>query len=84
MLENLSTTNSKNNWYDIILDAVVFHVFSNEDRQGYIITVEYLIKVGDLYIELCFSEKETCEGRPHRIKNSLLNKFFSSIKWLEN
>jgi cyclopropane fatty-acyl-phospholipid synthase-like methyltransferase len=84
MLEDLSTTNSKNNWYDIILDAAVFHVFSNEDRQGYIKNVEYLIKVGGLYIELCFSEKETCEGGLRRIKKSLLNEFLFSIKWLEN
>jgi hypothetical protein len=40
--------------------------------------LEYLIKPGGLYIQLCFSEKETRKGGPRRIKKSDLNQLFSS------
>jgi cyclopropane fatty-acyl-phospholipid synthase-like methyltransferase len=78
ILEDLSKTNLKKNAYDIVLDGAVFHVFSDDDRQRYITNLEYLIKPGGLYIQLCFSEKETREGGPRRIKKSLLNQLFSS------
>jgi len=78
MLGDLSKTNLKQHSYDTILDSAVFHVFSNEDRQTYIKNVEYLIKPGGLYIQLCFSEKETREGGPRRITKSDLNELFSS------
>jgi cyclopropane fatty-acyl-phospholipid synthase-like methyltransferase len=77
-IKNVSTTNLKQHSYDTILDAAVFHFFSNEDRQHYIKNLEYLIKPGGLYILLCFSEKETREGGPRRIKESDLNELFSS------
>jgi cyclopropane fatty-acyl-phospholipid synthase-like methyltransferase len=79
MLDDLSTTNLKKNSYDVILDAAVFHVFSDEDRQRYIKNLEYLIKPDGLYIQLCFSEKEIRQGGPRRIKKSVLNELFSSI-----
>jgi cyclopropane fatty-acyl-phospholipid synthase-like methyltransferase len=63
-VKDLSTTDLKKNCYDIILDAAVFHVFSDEDRQRYIKNLEYLIKPGGLYIQLCFSEKEIRKGGP--------------------
>jgi hypothetical protein len=69
MLENLSKTNLKQHSFDIILDSAVFHAFRDDDRQPYIKNLEYLIKPGGLYIQLCFSEKETREGIPRRIKN---------------
>ncbi|CAF3006230.1 unnamed protein product [Rotaria sp. Silwood2] len=78
MLSDLSTTNLKQNSYDIILDAAVFHIFSNDDRQRYIKNLEYLIKPNGLYIQYCFSEKEIREGGPRRIKKSDLEELFSS------
>ncbi|CAF3828374.1 unnamed protein product [Rotaria sp. Silwood1] len=78
MLNDLSTTNLKKNSYDIVLDAAIFHIFSNDDRQRYIKNLEYLIKPNGLYIQLCFSEKETREGGPRRIKKSDLEELFSS------
>jgi hypothetical protein len=79
MLDDLSTTNLKKNSYDIILDAGLFQVFSNEDRQRVIKNLAYLIKPGGLYIQLCFSEKEIREGGPRRIRKTDLNELFSSI-----
>ncbi len=49
----------------MILDAAVFHLFTDEDRQRYIKNLEYLIKPGGLYIQFSFSEKETRKDRPH-------------------
>jgi hypothetical protein len=40
--------------------------------------LKYLIKPGGLYIQLCFSEKETRVGGPRRIKKSDLKALFSS------
>ncbi len=79
ILDDISKTNIlKQHWYDTILDTGVFHVFSNEDRQRYMKNLEYLIKPGGLYIQLCFSEKEIRQGGPRRIKKSDLNELFSS------
>ena len=79
MLDDLSSMNClKANFYDVVLDGGVFHVFSNDDRQRYIKNLEYLIKPNGLYIQLCFSDKETREGGPRRIKQSELNDLFSS------
>jgi cyclopropane fatty-acyl-phospholipid synthase-like methyltransferase len=64
--------------YDTVLDAAVFHFFSNDDRQIYLKNLEYLIKPGGLYILVCFSEKESRQGGPRRIKKSDLNELFSS------
>ena len=77
LLDDLSKTTLKKNGYDIILDAGVFHVFSDEDRLRVINNLQYLIKPGGLYIQLCCSEKETRPGRPRRIKKSDLNELFS-------
>jgi SAM-dependent methyltransferase len=77
MLNDLSTTNLKEHSFDIILDSAIFHVFSNDDRLRYIKNLEYLIKPGGLYIQLCFSEKETRQGGPRRITKSDLNELFS-------
>ncbi|CAF5026458.1 unnamed protein product [Rotaria sp. Silwood1] len=77
ILSDISKTNLKQNFYDIILDSAVFHIFSNNDRQRYIKNLEYLIKPDGLYIQLCFSEKEIREGGPRRIKQSDLEELFS-------
>jgi cyclopropane fatty-acyl-phospholipid synthase-like methyltransferase len=68
----------KQHSYDTVLDAAVFHFFSNENRQHYIQNLEYLIKPGGLYIQLCFSEKQTFANGPRRMKKSDLNELFSS------
>jgi cyclopropane fatty-acyl-phospholipid synthase-like methyltransferase len=77
-LKDASTTNLKQHSYDTVLDAAVFHFFSNDDRQIYLRNLEYLIKPGGLYILICFSEKEIRKGGPRRIKLSDLNELFSS------
>jgi len=77
MLKDLSGTNLKKNSYDIILDGAVFHLFTNEDRLHYMKNLEYLIKPGGLYIQLCFSEKEIRKGGPRRMKKTDLNQLFS-------
>jgi 2-polyprenyl-3-methyl-5-hydroxy-6-metoxy-1,4-benzoquinol methylase len=54
-IKDVSTTNLKKHSYDTVLDAAVFHTFSNDDRQVYLKNLEYLIKPGVLFILLCFS-----------------------------
>jgi cyclopropane fatty-acyl-phospholipid synthase-like methyltransferase len=76
-IKDVSTTNLKKHSYDTVLDAAVFHFFSNDDRQIYLKNLEYLIKPGGLYILVCFSEKEIRQGGPRRIKKSDLNELFS-------
>jgi cyclopropane fatty-acyl-phospholipid synthase-like methyltransferase len=77
-IKDVSKTNLKKHSYDTVLDAAVFHFFSNDDRQIYLKNLEYLIKAGGLYILVCFSEKESRQGGPRRIKKSDLNELFSS------
>ena len=69
----------KKHSYDTILDAAVFHFFSDEDRQIYLKNLEYLIKPGGRYILICFSEKESRKGGPRRVKKSDLDQLFSLV-----
>lgn len=79
ILDDLSKTSTiKQHSYDSVLDAAVFHCFSNEDRQLYMKNLEYLIKPGGLYIQLCCSEKATFDRGPRRLKKVDLNELFSS------
>jgi cyclopropane fatty-acyl-phospholipid synthase-like methyltransferase len=78
MLESLVLTNLKKHSFDVILDAALFHLFSNEDRQIYVKNLEYLIKPGGLYILLCFSEKEIRKNKPRHVKKCDLDQLFSS------
>jgi cyclopropane fatty-acyl-phospholipid synthase-like methyltransferase len=77
-IQDVSTTNLKKYSYDTVLDAAVFHTFSNDDRKAYLRNLEYLIKPGGLHILVCFSEKEIRKGGPCRIKLSDLDELFSS------
>jgi hypothetical protein len=79
MLDDLSKTNLlKQHSYDTVLDAAVFHFFSNENRQRYRTNLEYLIKPGGLYIQLCYSEKEKYNNGPRRVTKADLNELFST------
>ncbi|CAF1668109.1 unnamed protein product, partial [Adineta ricciae] len=79
ILDDLSKISTiKQHSYDTVLDAAVFHCFSNEDRQLYMKNLEYLIKPGGLYIQLCASEKETYDKGPRRLKKADLCELFSS------
>ena len=77
MLEDPSQTHLKQHFYDVILDSAIFHVFSNEDRPRYIENLAYLIKPGGLYVQLCYSEKETRQGGPRRVAKADLQQLFS-------
>lgn len=78
MLEDLSKTTLKEHSFDIILDVAIFHAFSNEDRPRYMKNLTQLIKPGGLYVQICYSEKETRPGGPRRMKKTELNELFSS------
>jgi len=51
---------------DVSAQNLPQHSFSNEDRQKYMKNLEYLIKPGGLYIQICFSEKETRDLSRHK------------------
>lgn len=78
MLDDLSKTNLKEHSFDVILDSAIFHAFTNEDRLRYIENLAYLIKPDGLYIQLCYSEKETRAGGPRRVRKADLHDLFSA------
>lgn len=79
ILGDLSITSTiKQHSYDTVLDAALFHCFSNEDRQLYMRNLAYLIKPGGLYIQLGCSEKATFDKGPRRLKKADLEELFSS------
>ncbi|CAF3337906.1 unnamed protein product [Rotaria socialis] len=78
MLDDLSKTNLKHHSYDVLLDSAIFHAFSNDERLVYIKNLEYLIKPNGLYIQIVYSEKETRDTIPRRVKKSDLIELFSS------
>ena len=78
VLDDPATSVLKRHSFDVVLDAAVFHIFSNEERLHYMRYLEHLIKPGGLYILLSNSENETKQGGPRRLKKVELQDLFSS------
>ncbi|EFJ42083.1 hypothetical protein VOLCADRAFT_97820 [Volvox carteri f. nagariensis] len=73
---------TKDSSYDIILDSLTFHCFSDADRDRYVSTLRRLLRPGGLIYMNCMSEEETRPGGPRRITvPDLLSVFCAARDW---
>ncbi|MCE7735574.1 MAG: class I SAM-dependent methyltransferase, partial [Candidatus Heimdallarchaeota archaeon] len=63
--------------FDTIIDSSIFHMFSDEKRIQYEKNIRSVIKEGGTYHMLVFSDKETENYGPRRIKKEEIKKTFS-------
>lgn len=62
-----ATIRSLDGPFDTITDCGVFHVFSDEDRAGYVKSIRALVRVGGRYVMLVFSDEEPPGWGPRRV-----------------
>ncbi len=60
--------------FGTVLDAGVLHVFSDEDRSGYLDRVAEALLPGGRYLVVVFSDRETRPGGPRRLSREELGR----------
>ncbi|GLC39160.1 hypothetical protein PLESTB_001300000 [Pleodorina starrii] len=53
--------------FDVVLDSLTFHCFSDADRERYVAALRRLLKPGGVIYMNCMSEDETRPGGPRRV-----------------
>lgn len=61
MLDTLGRT------FETVIDSGLFHVFSDEERVAFAISLASVLPVGGVYYMLCFSDREPGEWGPRRV-----------------
>lgn len=63
--------------FDTLLDSGLFHIFSDDDRARYVAGLTAAAKPGGRLILNCFSDAETSEVGPRRVKKEELEAAFA-------
>ncbi|MCB1153315.1 class I SAM-dependent methyltransferase [bacterium] len=63
--------------FDTVLDSALFHVFNDEQRLVYDHALHVLLRPGGMYHMICFSDAETREGGPRRVKEEEIRETFA-------
>lgn len=70
--------------FDTIVDAGLFHVFSDRERQLYAAGLASVLRPGGTYFMLCLSEQEPVDwGGPRRVRQAEIRELFAK-KWEVN
>jgi len=64
--------------FDTVLDSGVYHVFSDADRETYERGLRSVLQPGGMCYVLCFSEHETRDGGPRRVREQELRNTFAA------
>lgn len=67
--------------FDSTIDCGLFHVFSDEDRRRYVLSLSSVVKQGGRLFLSCFSDKEPPGDGPRRVSQQELQGAFSD-GWL--
>jgi SAM-dependent methyltransferase len=63
--------------FDVIIDSGLFHVFPDEQRALFVQSLGRALRPGGTYYMLCFSDEETAEGGPRRIRQDDIRTSFA-------
>ncbi|WP_433436588.1 class I SAM-dependent methyltransferase [Nonomuraea sp. CA-141351] len=65
--------------FDTVLDSLVFHIFSDDDRAAYVESLGSAIKPGGRLFLLCFSDRQPGEGEygPRRVTREEITAAFN-------
>ena len=66
--------------FDNVIDCGLFHVFSDEDRKGYVEGLATVLKPGGKLFIMCFSDAEPGTDGPRRISKKDLQDAFA-VGW---
>jgi cyclopropane fatty-acyl-phospholipid synthase-like methyltransferase len=63
--------------FDAVLDCGLFHVFDDEDRARFLVSLAGAVKAGGRYFMLCFSDRQPGDWGPRRITEAELHDSFA-------
>jgi len=64
--------------YSTVLDCGLFHVFDDEDRPGFVVSLGTIMRTGSRYHMLCFSDRQPGDWGPRRVSRSEIRANFAS------
>jgi len=64
--------------FDTIIDAGLFHVFSDDARVKFVASISSVLRVGGTYLMLCFSEHEPPGWGPRRVTQLEIRESFKN------
>jgi cyclopropane fatty-acyl-phospholipid synthase-like methyltransferase len=63
--------------FDTVLDCGLFHVFDDDDRARFLVSLAGAVKEGGRYFMLCFSDRQPGDWGPRRITEAELRESFA-------
>jgi len=63
--------------FDTVLDCGLFHVFDDEDRARFLVSLAGAVKPGGRYFMLCFSDRQPGDWGPRRITEAEIRENFA-------
>jgi cyclopropane fatty-acyl-phospholipid synthase-like methyltransferase len=63
--------------FDTVLDCGLFHVFDDEDRARFLVSLAGAVKAGGRYFLLCFSDRQPGDWGPRRITEAEIRHAFA-------
>src|SRR5919106_1041048 len=63
--------------FDTVLDCGLFHVFDDDDRARFLVSLRGAVKPGGRYFMLCFSDRQPGDWGPRRITEAELRDCFA-------
>jgi len=63
--------------FDTVLDCGLFHVFDDDDRARFVVSLGGVVVPGGRYFMLCFSDKQPGDWGPRRVRQDELRRSFA-------
>jgi SAM-dependent methyltransferase len=63
--------------YDTVLDCGLFHVFDDDDRAAFVVSLRDTVVSGGRYFMLCFSDREPGDWGPRRVTREEIGSSFA-------
>jgi cyclopropane fatty-acyl-phospholipid synthase-like methyltransferase len=67
--------------FHTVLDSGLFHVFDDEDRGRFVVSLRAVMPAGARYYMLCFSDRQPGTWGPRRVSQSEIREAFGSPDW---
>jgi 2-polyprenyl-3-methyl-5-hydroxy-6-metoxy-1,4-benzoquinol methylase len=77
LVKDATTLKDWSERFDNVIDSGLFHVFSDEDRRGYVAGLVAVLKPGGRLFLMCFSDEEPGTQGPRRVSKKELHEAFA-------
>src|ERR671926_1916453 len=84
IVDDILSSNLKDNEFDYIFDRGCFHVLPPTDRQRYITKIRQILKDNRILFLKCFSDKEPRQEGPYKFSQGEIRGLFSKYFWIDS